>query len=76
MKKQHYSSKTTIKLIYIIKLSATQKGHSSLLNKSCQYKLLYTISNNIEVFEKPVPRTKEIPHRAVKFEAGEENRIV
>ena len=26
-----------------------------------QYKLLYTISNNIEVYEEPVPRTKKIP---------------
>ena len=26
-----------------------------------QYRLLYTISNNIEVYEEPVPRTKKIP---------------
>ena len=39
------------------------------------YKLLYTISNNIEVYEEPVPRTKNIPHRAVKFKASEDNRI-
>ena len=41
-----------------------------------QYKHLCTISNNIEVYDDPVPRTKEITHHAVKFEAGEENRIV
>ena len=41
-----------------------------------QYKLLYTISNNIEVYEEPVSRTKKIPHRAVEFMAGEENRTV
>ena len=35
-----------------------------------------TLSNNIEVYEEPVPWTKKIIHRAVKFEAGEENRIV
>ena len=34
------------------------------------------ISNNIKVYDEPVPRTKKIPHRAVKFEAGEENGIV
>ena len=38
--------------------------------------LLFLISNNIKVYEKPVPRTKKIPHYAVEFEAGEENRIV
>ena len=43
---------------------------------SCQYKLLCTISNNIEVYEEPVPWTNKIPHCAVEFEAGEENRIV
>ena len=41
-----------------------------------QYKLLYTILNNIEVYEEPVPRTKKIPHCAVRFEAGEENSII
>ena len=30
----------------------------------------------MEVFEKPMPQTKEIPHRAVKFVADEENRTV
>ena len=40
-----------------------------------QYKRLHTISNNTEVYEDSVPWTKKIPHRAVKFEAGEENRI-
>ena len=39
-----------------------------------QYKFLGIISNNIEVYEEPVPRTKKIPHRAIKFKAGEENR--
>ena len=42
---------------------------------SLQYKLLCTISNNIEVYEEPEPRTNKIPHCAVKFEAGEENII-
>ena len=41
-----------------------------------QYKLLYIISNNIEVYEGPVPRTKIFPHCAGKFKTGEENRIV
>ena len=41
-----------------------------------QYKLLYAISNNIEVCEESVPRTKKITHYIVKFEADEENRIV
>ena len=40
-----------------------------------QSKLVYTITNNIEVFEEPVPRTKKITHCAVKFEAGEEKII-
>ena len=40
-----------------------------------QYKLLYTISNNIEVYEGPVPRTMKFPHHAAKFETGGENRI-
>ena len=40
-----------------------------------QYKNLYTISNNIEVYEDQVWRTKKIPHCAVKFESGKENRI-
>ena len=31
------------------------------------------VGNNIE---EPVPQTKKILHCAVKFEAGEENRIV
>ena len=44
--------------------------------RKTQYKFLYTILNNIKVYEEPVPRTKNIPHREVKFEAGEENRIV
>ena len=40
------------------------------------YKLLHTFSNNIEVYEEPKQRTKKIPHYAVKFEAGQEKRIV
>ena len=39
------------------------------------YKKLYPISNNIEVYGEQVWRTKKIPHCAVKFEAGKENRI-
>ena len=41
-----------------------------------QYKLLYTICNSIEVYEDSVLRTKKILHHAIKFMAGEENRIV
>ena len=41
-----------------------------------QYKLLYIILNNTEVYKEPVPRTKKIPCFAVKFEAGEENSII
>ena len=41
-----------------------------------QYKSLYLNSNNIEVDEEPVSQLKKIPHCAVKYEAGEENRIV
>ena len=41
-----------------------------------QYKLSYTVSNNIVVYEEPVSRAKKMPQCAVKFEAGEENRIV
>ena len=41
-----------------------------------QYKILYTISNNIEVYEESGPRTKKPSHNAVKFEAGEVNRIL
>ena len=40
-----------------------------------QYKLLYT-DINIRNYDEPLPRTKKILHRAVKFEAGEENRII
>ena len=46
------------------------------MKKACQYKLLYAISNIIEVYEEPVPWTKKIPDHVVKFEAGEEDRIV
>ena len=35
-----------------------------------------TISNNIEVYEAALPQTKIIPHCAVKFETGEENRFL
>ena len=41
-----------------------------------QYKLLDITLDNIEVYQEPVARIKRIPHRAYKFEAGEENRIV
>ena len=41
-----------------------------------QYKLLCTILNNIEVYNEPVPRTKKPSYAAVKFEVGEEDRIV
>ena len=41
-----------------------------------QYKLLYTISNNIEVYEEPVPRPKKIIHYIVKFGADKKNGIV
>ena len=38
------------------------------LKLTCQYKLLYTISNNIEIYEEPVSRTQKIHHCAVKRE--------
>ena len=41
-----------------------------------QHKLLFSISNNIGVYEEPVLQIKKIPHHAVKFETGEEKRIV
>ena len=59
----------------IIKLFADQ-SEVGALHLWCQYKLLYTILNNIEVYEEPVPRTKKIPYYVVEFKAGEENRIV
>ena len=40
-----------------------------------QYKLLYTISNNTDIYEEPEPQAKKIPHSAVTFETSEENRI-
>ena len=40
---------------------------------SNQNGLLCTISNNIEVYEEPVPLTKKIPHCTVKFEASDQN---
>ena len=39
---------------------------------SNQYNILCKISNNIEVYGKPVPRTKKIPYCVIKFEASEE----
>ena len=39
-----------------------------------QYKLLYTISNSVEVYEEAVTRTKKIPCHVVKSEVTEENR--
>ena len=54
-----------------------QKLHKANANASpYQYKLSYTISNNIDVYEGPVPQAKKMPHCAVKFEAGEENITV
>ena len=44
--------------------------------KESQYKLLFTISNNVEIYEEPVPRrTKKFHHCAITFGAGEENTI-
>ena len=40
-------------------------------DKSNQYELLCTVSHDIEGYEEPVPRTKKIPHHAVKFETHE-----
>ena len=58
------------------------KGHLHGDTNNCdipgntrQYRNLYTILNNIDVYEEQVGRTKKIPHCAVKFEAGKENRI-
>ena len=36
---------------------------------------MQTFVNNIEAYEEPVSRKKKVHHRAVKFEASEENRI-
>ena len=40
-----------------------------------QYKLLYTISNNVEVYEEPVTRMKNIRRHVVKFEVRPVRRI-
>ena len=45
------------------------------LNRSIQYKLLYTILNDVEVYEEPVSRTKKFPLCSVEFETGEEKII-
>ena len=47
-----------------------------LLDLSSIRLLRLSLSNNIEVYKEPVPPTKEIPHHAIKFGTGEENRIV
>ena len=59
---------------------ASQLENGLVCVKHCSgvyhYKLLYTISINIEIYKGPVQQTKKIPHCAVKFKASEENRIV
>ena len=55
--------------------SADQRYFLDLIHFGDQSKLLCTISNNIEVYEEPVRGAKKTHHCAVKFEAGEENRI-
>ena len=45
-------------------------------NQQSHIYLRYTILNTIKVYEESVSRTKNIPHRVVKFEVSEENRIV
>ena len=45
------------------------------MTECSKYEFLYATSNNIEVYEKSVPRTKKILNHAVRFEAGEEDRI-
>ena len=36
---------------------------------------MYTILDNIEIYEKPVPRTKKVPHCAAKLEASDDKSI-
>ena len=52
------------------------KSKHTRKNTNQQYKLLYITLDNIDVYEDPEPRTRKFTHCAVKFEAGEENRIV
>ena len=56
----------------------SEKIHWDLtgIHRRLQYKLLYIILNNIEIYEEPVLRTNKIPYCGVEFETGEENRIV
>ena len=41
-----------------------RNGLFYVISEIVLYKLLYTISNNIEVYEEPVPQTNKIIHRA------------
>ena len=55
--------------IYLAPDKLLQKIAPEMLSKgveSCQYKLLNTILNSIEVYEEPVPGAKKVPHRAAK----------
>ena len=61
-------SRSETSRVNLITLSVLRTG-----KETTQYKFLCTILNNIDVYEESVPRTKKIPHCAVKFEAGKEN---
>ena len=53
-----------------------RQGANTLYILFCVFATIQTFAYNIEIYEKPVPLTKKIPHRAVKLEVGEENRIM
>ena len=74
----HYHCKRThVRLKKIIKHMGIQSNIThGICYSEVQYKPLHTISNNVKVYEESVPRTMKISHCAVKFEAGEENRII
>ena len=64
-------SRSETSRVHLITLSVLRTG-----KETPQYKFLCTILNNIDVYEESVPRTKKIPHCAVKFEAVKENGTV
>ena len=79
-----FSGSNWIQLIRRIKMSYKNKIQNRedvsefnlQISVMVQYKLLFTISNNTEVHEEPLPQTQKIPHCAIIFEASEGNTIV
>ena len=59
--------------MYIV-FNISGKRWSSVMEALQQYKVLCTISNNIEVREEAVPWTNKMPQCAVKFEAGKKEK--